>query len=134
MEDTECACRDGVLRSSLVSDMGIGIGVSHHHFTGASPEDDTHAEGSQDLFLQHQLCFLQTWTVTGPRPVSDRHETSIASTPAEKLTKLPILMTWVYSTLDSGGLNSGKRKAQTEPVTAWIFCRDPPSETLHQLT
>ena len=51
MEDTECACRYGVLRSSLVSDMGIGIGVSHHHFTGASPEDDTHAEGSQDPFL-----------------------------------------------------------------------------------
>ena len=51
MEDTECACRYEVYPSSLVSVMGIGIGVSHHHFTGASPEDDIHAEGSQDPFL-----------------------------------------------------------------------------------
>ena len=42
----------GVL-PSLVSDIrGIGIGVSHHHITGASPEDDIQAEGSQDPFLQ----------------------------------------------------------------------------------
>jgi hypothetical protein len=52
MEDTEWPLPYGVL-PSLVSDIrGIGIGVSHHHFTGASPEDDTHAEGSRDLFLQ----------------------------------------------------------------------------------
>ena len=52
MEDTDRPLPHGVL-PSLVSDIrGIGIGVSHHHITGASPEDDIQAEGSQDPFLQ----------------------------------------------------------------------------------
>ena len=58
MEDTEWPLPYGVLPSSLVSVMGIGIGGSHHHITGASPEDDTQAEGSQDLFLQMGLRVL----------------------------------------------------------------------------
>ena len=55
MEDTDRPLPYGVL-PSLVSDIrGIGIGVLHHHITGASPEDDIQAEGSQDPFLHAHM-------------------------------------------------------------------------------
>ena len=55
MEDTDRPLPYGVL-PSLVSDIrGIGIGVSHHHITGASPVDDIQAEGSHDRFLQQRM-------------------------------------------------------------------------------
>ena len=55
MEDTRWRLPHGVLPSHVSDIRGKGIGVSHHHITRASPVDDTHAEVSQDSFLQRQV-------------------------------------------------------------------------------
>ena len=52
MEDTARRLPHGVLPLLVSDTRGKGIGVSHHHITGGSPEDDIQAEGSQDPFLQ----------------------------------------------------------------------------------